>query len=178
MHYLHLVIVNAESCEDACSVAEELIPQNNTYDYFEICGAVSKNKGKIYSTGEGRFCPKEILKEEANSVNFIKDAGDKKAVTLKKLDDMFKGWKSTEYEEKKLKDFKNTFNKLLKNEPVDSFNVYCLKDFVEHHYQVCKEKDVDVWGSNFYSHIFDSSGVTNLAEGIKDLYCVFVDFHN
>jgi hypothetical protein len=178
MHYLHLVIVNADSPEDACSVAEELIPQNNTYDYLCICGAVSKDTGEIYSTGEGRFCPKESLGEEANSLNYIRDAGDRRAVILSNLEQKLKEWKVREDSEDNLEKIKKAFKRLTLGEKVESFDVYLLKDFVNHHYQAICDTSYDFWESNFNSFKFDECGVTKLYTSTSDLYCVFVDFHN
>jgi hypothetical protein len=177
MHYLHLVIVNADSPEDACSVAEESIPQNNTYDYFSICGAVSKDTGDIYSTGEGRFCPNEYF-EESNSINYIKDAGDKRAVILSTLEQKLKEWKVRQDSEDNIKKIKKAFNNMLLGNKVDSFDAYLLKDFVNHHYQAICDTSGDFWESNFNSFKFDECGVTKLYSDTSDLYCVFVDFHN
>jgi hypothetical protein len=178
MHYLHLVLVNADSLEEACSVAEESIPQNNTYDYFSVCGAVSKDTGEIYSTGEGRFCPKERLEPEPNSLNYIRDAGDKRAIILDKLEDMFKSWKQREDSEENIERMKDGFNKLMKGKKVESFNLYLLKDFVEFNYQVVCDESSSLWESNFYSFNFNECGITKLYSSTSNLYCVFVDFHS
>jgi hypothetical protein len=177
MHYLHLVLVNAESLEEACSVAEESIPQNHTYDYFSVCGSVSKDTGEIYSTGEGRFCPKEYL-EEANSVNYLKDAGDKKAVVLEKLESMLPNWKKRQDHKENIEKIKETFNKIMDGEKVESFNLYLLKDFAEYHYQVACDNGSDFWESSFNSFNFNENGISKLYSSTSDLYCVFVDFHS
>jgi hypothetical protein len=179
MHYLHLVLVNADSLEEACSVAEESIPQNSTYDYYEICGSVSKDTGEIYSTGEGRFCPKERLDEESNSLNFIKDAGDKKAVILNRMEEMLVSWKKREDSEENITKMKEAFNKLIKGGEAKSFDLYLLKDFVAHHYEVvCDKESSSLWESSFNSFKFSDCGITKLYSSTSNLYCVFVDFHS
>lgn len=177
MHYLHLVLVNAESPEDACDVAEQSIPPNNTYDYFAVCGAVSKDTGEIYSTGEGRFCPKEYL-EETNSINYINDAGDKQAVILDKLESILDRWKQRVDSEENIVRMKEGFEKLMNGEKVESFNLYLLKDFVEYHYEVVCDGSTPFWESSFNSFKFCESGITKLYSSTSNLYCVFVDFHS
>lgn len=183
MHYLHLVIVNADSPEDACSVAEEIIPQNNTYDYFHICGAVSRNNGEIFDCEKGRFSPKEIL-EEPVSLQYINyDSNDSKSLILSKLDERVKSWKSTGVkEEKEFRELKETFKKLLAGENVDSFKIYLLKDFVDNQYELAKDKGNDtVWDMKYNSFKFNECGVTNLTDfgdPPENQYCVFVDFHS
>lgn len=183
MHYLHLVIVTADSPEDACSVAEEIIPQNNTYDYFHICGAISRNTGEIFDCEKGRFSPKEII-DEPISLQYIKyDSNDTKSLTLRNLDEKVKSWKSAEaLEEERIRELKETFKKLLAGDNVDSFKIYLLKDFVDHQYEVSKDNGNDtVWDMEFNSFKFNECGVTNLTDygdSPENQYCVFVDFHS
>jgi hypothetical protein len=78
MHNLHLIIVNADSLEAACDEASSILSEfGNENNWSVVCGSVCKKTGKIYSAGEGRFDPEEMLKEEGNAVKFIKNKNKK-----------------------------------------------------------------------------------------------------
>jgi hypothetical protein len=181
MHYLHLVIVNADSHESACEEASSIVSQfGNENNWSVACGSVSKDTGKIYSTGEGRFDPSEILKEEINSVNFMKGK-NKKQTTLSALENLYQSFKGdVEVSEDHKKQFTKTLKDLLENKPVDGFNIYSLKSFLEKKYELSSisKEDDSVWASNFYFAQYDQCGVSNHTEYGESQYCVFIDMHS
>lgn len=177
MHNLHLIIVNADSPEDACDQASSILESfGNENNWSVVCGAISKDTGKIYSTGEGRFDPKEMLEEESNAVKFIKN---KKKSTLASLENLYQSFKDRARPEGDTNEFSDTLNKLVKGEKVDSFKIYLLKDFVEQCYQLANLPEEDsVWTGNYYFAQYDQCGLTNQTEHGEDQYCVFIDMHS
>jgi hypothetical protein len=177
VHNLHLVVVNADSHEDACDTVRTLVEGFGTENnWFVVSGAISKDTGEIYSTEEGRFDPAEILLEENNSVKFIKD---KTETALENLESLYQSFKKDSTQDKDKLDFQDTLNKLMKDEPMDSFKVYLLKEFIEHKYaQIVSPDDSSVWDGYYFSHEYDRCGLTNHTEHGENLYCVFVDMHS
>lgn len=177
MHNLHLLIVNADSHEDACDQASSILESfGNENNWSVVCGSVCKDKGTIHSTGEGRFDPKEILKEESNAVKFIKN---KKKSTLSSLENLYDSFKKSNTQEEDTKEFSDTLNKLIEGKKVDGFKIYILKEFVEQHYHMSHVPEEDsVWTGSYYSGEFDRCGLTNRTEHGEDQYCVFIDMHS
>jgi hypothetical protein len=177
VHNLHLIVVNADSHEDACDRASEILESfGDSNNWSVVCGSVSKDKGTVHSTGEGRFDPKEMLEEESNAVKFI---NNKKKTTLSSLENLYQSFKNKTSMPDDLEKFPKILKDLIDGKKVDSFNIYLLKDFIETKYQLANTSDEDdVWTGNFYSFKYDQCGLTNHTEHGEDQYCVFIDMHS
>ena|SRR3990172_12547378 len=70
MHYLHLVVVNAESPSEAYDKVEKLIDEceeSSKGDWWVVCGSVSSDNEVDIRNEEGRWAP--ARKETVASVN-------------------------------------------------------------------------------------------------------------
>jgi hypothetical protein len=173
MHNLHLVVVRAESGEDACSEAESfLMDWGNENNWRTMCGAVSQDN-EVYKASEGRHEP------------------DENTNTIAKINKMVRGWfKSYIYSE--------TAKKLLaKGKKVENFNtqeLYSLEKYAKFLYEIKSIKQTkayrrkngekvsnqfNVLEDNFYAFSYDECGVTQTDnDDDGKLWVVFVDMHS
>jgi hypothetical protein len=178
MHNLHIIVTNASSHEEACLKAETSIEDwGGENNWRTICGSVS-NKGNIYSTNDGRYCPEAMLDFKNNSVDFIQDAKgttrEEKNLTI--LNRMVSGWSSDPKDTSKLQTIASD---LFSGKDVPSYEIYQLKNYIEHKYSQVNSSGDDVWGSTYREWQLDECGVTNIVDDESEtLYAVFVDMHS
>jgi len=172
MHNLHLVVVRAESGEDACSEAESfLMDWGNEDNWRTMCGAVSQDN-EVYKASDGRFEP------------------DDNTNTIAKINKMVKGWMKGDL-------YSETAKKLLaKGKKVESFNtyqLYSLQQYAKFLYEVKSYKETkalrrksgkevsnqfNVLEDEFYSFAYVECGVTQTHSGEGKLWIVFCDMHS
>jgi hypothetical protein len=169
--------VNSDSPEAACEDALGLIEHWGTDNNWRVaCGSISKDTGEIYSTGEGRYDPKDIINSDENSMHFIKsNKKSKQEKVLEDLRSMVDNWISDEgYDTEKLK---NMFNKVVSNERVDGFEYYELEKYISHKRSKA-EANLEDWLPSYNNFKYDEAGVTDLTQHNEDIYCVFIDMHS
>lgn len=177
MHNLHLVVVKADSAEDACSIVEtELESFGNENNWRTICGAVSEKDEVFSKEGDfrGRYTP-----------------SDCETLTIEAINKMVKEWMKGNYygdtAKKKLAKGKLDFSKW------NSGDLWSLEQYAKHLYQVAKikeskkhnkkagkkvSKDFDVLNDSFYAYEYTECGVTHIDYEGEKTYVVFVDMHS
>lgn len=169
MHNLHYLVTRAETPQEACSQVETEISEWGTDNNWRtICGCISEDN-EVYSSGEGRWEPKE--KDTIESINLM--------VTEWMNDD--------DYQKKRFDMCANAENK----NPFDWYGAmkYCEQQFqkgttlsnIKHD----KRETFDVLKDEYYSWSLNECGVTLLDYGGLDteaggskLYVVFLDMHD
>jgi hypothetical protein len=175
MHNLHLILVNSDSPELACEDATGCISHWGTDNNWRLaCGAVNLSTGEIYSTGEGRYDPKECL-NETSSINFIKDNGGKKEIVLKTLRDMVLSWADDDNFD--ILEIKKSFDKLINNEKISEFEIYAIEKYVAHK-RSTSSMNLDELLPQYRPHEYDETGLTDFTEHNEGVYCVFIDMHS
>lgn len=175
MHNLHFIVVNAESGEDACSSAEETIGNfGNENNWYVASGAVSEDND-LYSTGEGRYPPKETLKIKENSIRFATDDTESSMQLINKL---IKGW--LEVSPTITTKINNSLEKHLKGEELQSHEWYDVKSYAEEqqHLAHTNIKNFNVLQDTYFEYQFADRGVTQNTGEEGKLWVVFVDMHS
>lgn len=172
MHNLHFVVVTAESGEDACGVAQDLIEDfGSENNWRTICGAVSQDN-EVYDAQDGRYRPNETTN------------------TIAKINKVVSGWmESTGFGD-------NAKALLAKGKKIEDFDLqelFSLKCYAEHLYQVKSLKihkkhqrlngvkvssKFNVLEDEFYSYSYDECGVTQHQFAVGEIWVVFVDMHS
>ena len=161
MHNLHFIVLHANSGEEACERAENLISNwGNENNWREFCGAVSENN-VVYKSGRGRFQPEDNMTiDECNkwmSV-YIKDVdmGDVAQEKLRNGDTDLSTWHRWEL-----------------------YSLKCLAEHMHESHGKNPEK-FNVLTDHYYDWSFNHEGVThdNLHEGDGERWVVFLDMHS
>lgn len=161
MHNLHLVVVKADSPEDACNMVEtEIMDWGTENNWRTICGCISKS-GETYEHESGRWSPttieeikKDIIQDVKTGCEYDKEVFESVLNGTKKLEDM--GW----------------------------LDWYRIKSYAEHMSDVVpfleniKDDDFDIWNVNYKEYKYDEFGITNLGFDGENEYIVFVDMHS
>ena len=178
MHNLHIIITNSDNIEDACIKAEAKIEDwGGENNWRTACGAVS-DKGDVYSTGEGRYCPERMLDTDENSVDFIADetATTQSQRNLVALQKILNGWTQEEgYDTAKLKQISDD---MFAGNPVDGSDMYQLKEYIvfKFNQRLCKGS---IWENDFREWELDECGVTRIIDNEDEqLFAVFIDMHS
>lgn len=163
-HNLHLVVVKADSPEDACdSVETYIMDYGNENNWITICGCVSEFN-EVYDTEDGRFRP------------------DKKD-TIAKLNKLVKGWlKPNLYCQAALTKLAKAKGKINLSR-WSSNQLWSLQQLAKHEYKIkfLKNKKVNILDSDFnlYPYEYCENGVTQTnEEGGDTTYVVYVDMHD
>lgn len=164
MHNLHLVVVQAESPEDACNIAENGISDyGDENNWRTICGCVSE-ENEVYVQEDGRYPPDE----DTNTI------------------DKINAWVDGLLSQPNL--YSTTAMQRLKEEPdiskwTDSQELWSLGQYVEylkagvHH----RGEKFNVFEDSYREWDLDECGVTHLDMGTdtgQKKYVVFVDMHS
>lgn len=178
MHNLHILVTDATSPEEAYDKVESCIQDwGNENNWRTICGSVSR-VGEIHSTNEGRYCPNRVLGADSNSVAFIKDAvGVTQAEkNLNALQGILRGWMTMPQDTTELQQIAAD---MFSGKPVESFNLYQLKEYVLLQYAKASSPTDNIWGSSFREWELAECGVTQLVDDhAQQLYAVFLDMHS
>jgi len=166
MHNLHLVVVKADSPQEACDTVESQISEfGNENNWRSICGCVS-SKNKVLDLSKeafgGRWSPSEkgystiaelneLVKGWINELGYGKTAHDKIAKTKGKLN--LSKWTSQE-----LWSLKEYANKL--------------------HEKSGMEVEFNILKNEFFAYNYIENGVTQMGGNGKETYVVFVDMHD
>ena len=164
MHNLHLVVVIAETGQDACNAVEAWLEEWGTDNNWRgMCGAVSQDNVVYIPSDAGRFPP------------------DDEYNTIEKINKMVAGRVNGEPWTK------DSFDKLMRGEKMDSQDWWGVKDYAKHMVEKVASKDsnIDVLdGFSFFEYSYDESGVTQLDNGDGEIgegekkWVVFVDMHS
>jgi len=165
MHNLHFVKVKANSGEDACQEAENLLADfGNENNWRAFCGAVSEDN-EVYNSGDGRYQPKDNDYTTIDQINecvnkWIKSSfyGETARLKFKKGETNLDEWNSTE---------------------LWSLSKYAEQLSEAHPY---KDKPFDFMKDDtFMAYKYDECGLTDgtwfTSDGDK-VWIVFVDMHS
>ncbi len=164
MHNLHFIVLHANSGAEACERATTFISDwGNENNWREMCGAVSQSNS-VYSTGEGRYQPKENMTiDDCNNIykTWFADEGYGNVAA-----DKFRAGETNIYE-------------------WDNYELWSLKHLAEYlcqtHGRGGSAIGFDVLRDNFYYCHFDHTGVTQVDDYIHEggeRWVVFVDMHS
>lgn len=161
MHNIHLVVVKANSHEDAESLVENAIQDWGTENNWRtICGSVSESN-TWHNVNDGRWDIDETT-------------------TIESINDMVRGW---------INDIplgSILFDELLigkkKKDDLSFADWYSIKKYAAHMQESTRKKDFgktfDVFLDEFFEWELDKCGVTNLYYDGKIRYVVFIDMHS
>lgn len=165
MHNLHLVVVKADSPENACNEVEtQIMDWGTENNWITICGCISKS-GENYEHESGGWSPtsieeikKDIIEDVRNGGNFDKETFDNVLSGVKNVNEL--GW----------------------------LDWYHIKKYAEHMSDTAqfvssiKDEDFDIWTASYKDWKLDEFGITNLnygdGYGDGEYYIVFVDMHS
>lgn len=172
MHNLHLVVVKADSPEDACIEAEcQIEDYGNENNWRVICGCVSEDDER-YNTGEGRYP--------------VQDTD-----TIKSLNKLVEGWVSSpdpltvNVRNAKAAMRRAAYPKKFKK-PVTWHDWHQIAKYAEHmsssvNYRIDNTIKINVLDNQFREWELVEEGITNLCDSEETTgskkYVVFVDMH-
>jgi hypothetical protein len=165
MHNLHFIVIKANSGEEACQEAENLIDDyGNENNWRTMCGAVSQDN-EVYDAGDGRYQPSE-----------------KEYITIEKINEVVNSWaKETFYGETARKKFEKGETNL---DEWNQLELWSLSKYADHLSETIgyKNKSFNVLEDTLFEYSYDQCGVTNFTEvnasdGDKT-WVVFCDMHS
>jgi hypothetical protein len=164
MHNLHLVVIKADTPEDACRDVEAYIEDfGNDNNWRCIGGALSKNNVAYDHDDYSRWKPSE------DGLN-----------TIDKINKMVGGWLKPEF------NYGKTYADQIEGSEkkfgdLSGYELRQLKDYVKH---LSELADIDTKAFNiledeFYPYAYDENGVTQIDyQDGEETYVVFVDMHS
>jgi hypothetical protein len=165
MHNIHFVKIKANSGEEACRMADNLLIDFGTENNWrEMCGAVSEDN-EVYNSGEGRYEPKDTNYQSIEKINetvskWTKSSffGETAKLKFEKGETNLSEWES--YELWSLSKLAKHLSEAhsYRNRPFD-----CMKD------------------DTFFAYQYDECGLTDLTHSASDgdkVWFVFVDMHS
>ena len=176
MHNLHLVVVKADSPQEACDTVESQISEfGNENNWRTICGCVS-SKDKVFEPKNdfgGRWSPKE-----------------KGYSTIAELNKTVESWMKPDYKGA------SAIEKFKTEKDITKWNrneLWSLEQYAKQLYEVKiieenkafdkKEgkkvkKGFDILSEEYFAYSYAECGVTNVGGEGKETYVVFVDMHD
>lgn len=165
MHNPHLIVVKAETGQEAMDIVEtEIQDWGNENNWRSICGAVSE-KNEVVTSGEGRF----QINETWN--------------TIKKINEIVLDWMKpsflAEEGEKTISQLINGKIKLEDIEPITWLNIGQYAEFMWEKGNAVPAEKFNVLKDSYFEWKFTDCGVTHLnIDNDGCLWVVIVDFHS
>jgi len=164
MHNLHLITIEADSPEDACSDVEERINDwGSENNWRTICGCIDEDNEIHIEDDHGRWMPES-------------------GTTIKNIEKMIKNWAENFR-------FKSIIDEALAKFHADEKNLSSQDWWILGEYCRFKSDKVEfdgyefnIWEAEYRSWQLDENGLTNMisgqhTEGMKK-YMVYVDMHS
>jgi hypothetical protein len=166
MHNLHLVVVKAETGEDAMSDVESYMDDWGTENNWRtMCGAVSQDNEVVMGDAQGAYPPEENLN------------------SIENINKMVRGWmEATYYGDEGRKTLMKVETGTMKLDKITSLTWYSIGKYAEYMQEKLNNPSAgkfNVLTDSFYAGQYDENGITQIEEDNEGKkWVVFVDMHS